>query len=521
MVPNILNKKNSGGPAAVIEIGSSAVRMRVSQLRHGVVETLDALEYPVFLGHEVFNTGRISFESLRQLFSILAKFQAALSGYGCKNVRVVSSTVMREAENRSFVADQLKIHNGLHLEILEYSEEKSLICSEVVRILKQENKMDIDHAMIASIGTGSIGVALYDGTAISRSINLPIGSLKLHDNLRTVNRESDAFYPVVEEYLDILLGRIDLTDAGICSLILTGPDLALVASVCEADRSGGVCTITAKKLRAAYKELRAMSYPAAARRYNISEENAEILSTALSIYTGMLRLAGEPQKLICPDIDILDAITRHMLCDGAQKEYRAQTRENALASARCIAAKYNCSGKHARTVSAFACELFDKMKAVHGLPPEKKILLELASILHSCGQYVNVRVHNQCSFDLIKNLDIFGMTGEQILETAYISGYDGFSDSGALDSGFLSLPEEKRLEISKLVAIFRLANAMDKSKRQKLTIQKIKITNDKLEIKATMNGAALLEKWSFDESAAFFKEVFGLSPELQLRSNLL
>ena len=114
--------------------------MRVSQLKHGEIEMLDSLEYPVFFGHEVFTTGRISFESLRQLSSILTKFTTALDGYNCKNVRVVSSTVMREAENRSFVIDQLKIHNNLHLEILEYSEEKALICSEIIRLLKRRKQ---------------------------------------------------------------------------------------------------------------------------------------------------------------------------------------------------------------------------------------------------------------------------------------------------------------------------------------------------------------------------------------------
>lgn len=156
-----MNKKLPGGPAAVIEIGSSAVRMRVSQLKHGEIEMLDSLEYPVFFGHEVFTTGRISFESLRQLSSILTKFTTALEGYNCKNVRVVSSTVMREAENRSFVIDQLKIHNNLHLEILEYSEEKALICSEIIRLLKEESKIEMKDALIAYVGTGSIGVALY------------------------------------------------------------------------------------------------------------------------------------------------------------------------------------------------------------------------------------------------------------------------------------------------------------------------------------------------------------------------
>ena len=53
----------------------------------------------------------------------------------------------------------------------------------------------------------------------------------------------------------------------------------------------------------------------------------------------MLRLSDGVQKVICPDIDICDAITRHMLVPGAQKEYIAQTNESAIVSAKRIAAK--------------------------------------------------------------------------------------------------------------------------------------------------------------------------------------
>lgn len=471
-----MNKKLSGGPAAVIEIGSSAVRMRVSQLKHGEIEMLDSLEYPVFFGHEVFTTGRISFESLRQLSSILTKFTTALEGYNCKNVRVVSSTVMREAENRSFVIDQLKIHNNLHLEILEYSEEKALICSEIIRLLKEESKIEMKDALIAYVGTGSIGVALYDGKAICTSQNIPIGSLKLHDALGALSRECDDFYPAVEEYLDIILNRVDIPKKDIRSIILTGSDLELVASVCGAEKSGDLYTISAKKMHAAYKEIRMMSH---------------------------------------------SAIARHMLVPGAQKEYIAQTNESAIVSAKRIAAKYNCHGAHSDAISEFACTLFDKFKSLHGLSSDKKIILQLASILHSCGQYINVRMPNQCSFDLIKDLDIFGLTHEQILLTAFVAGSDEFTMPNVADAGAIPMTEERRLEILKLVAIFRLANALDKSKRRKLRISKIRITNEKLEIKAVASGSALLEKWAFEECAGLFKEVFGLSPELQIKSELL
>ena len=190
-------------------------------------------------------------------------------------------------------------------------------------------------------------------------------------------------------------------------------------------------------------------------------------------------------------------------------------------TAKRIAAKYNCHGAHSDAISEFACTLFDKFKNLHGLSSDKKIILQLASILHSCGQYINVRMPNQCSFDLIKDLDIFGLTHEQILLTAFVAGSDEFTMPNVADAGAIPMTEERRLEILKLVAIFRLANALDKSKRRKLRISKIRITNEKLEIKVVASGSALLEKWAFEECAGLFKEVFGLSPELQIKSELL
>ena len=65
-----MNKKSAARTAAVIEIGSNNVRMRVSQWTKGNVVTLDRLEYPVGLGHDVFSSGDISFDSLRELSSV-------------------------------------------------------------------------------------------------------------------------------------------------------------------------------------------------------------------------------------------------------------------------------------------------------------------------------------------------------------------------------------------------------------------------------------------------------------------
>ena len=130
-----MNKKSAPRAAAVIEIGSNNVRMRVSQWAKGTVATLDRLEYPVSLGHDVFSSGDISFDSLRELSSVLSKFTAALRSYNIEKPKVISCTALREAKNRALVVDQLKVRNGLEVTVLEDSQEKAYIYKEVMERL--------------------------------------------------------------------------------------------------------------------------------------------------------------------------------------------------------------------------------------------------------------------------------------------------------------------------------------------------------------------------------------------------
>ena len=127
-----MNKKKGGKTAAVIDIGSNILRMQISQLRKGEVFPVDRLEYPVTLGHEVFTSGKISFESLRELSSILRGFSNVMNEYGVDDYRIVATTTaLREALNKTFITDQLKIQNNMSVSILEDNQEKSLIFSSI------------------------------------------------------------------------------------------------------------------------------------------------------------------------------------------------------------------------------------------------------------------------------------------------------------------------------------------------------------------------------------------------------
>jgi len=516
-----LNKKSGANTAAVIEIGSNTVRMRVSQLTKGELSTLDSLEYPVRLGYDVFETGNISFESLRELSAILGKYTSALLSYHIQKPRVISCTALRDAQNRSLAVDQLRVRNALTVTVLEDSQEKAYLYSEIATKLKEAEFLRPGNSVIAYVGSGSIGIAVYDGSKISYFQNISIGALKLHEILHKMRNSSQDFHTVVEEYLNTILNRIAVSEFSIRNLILTGSQIDLVAKLCGAKYAKNVLQFGTKRLSELYDTLKTLTPEGIALRYGMKESDAAILYTALSIYQAMLRFCPDAETICAPTADISEAVIRCMLSPKADGERTVYFRKSAVACAKTIARQFGCDLSHSQYIRDCSCLIFDKLKHIHGLDSSKRLILELASILHSCGSFVSVRQHNRCTFDLIRGMDLFGLSRAEVLEVAFISGSISTNLATESNPDFSRLSNEEKLIISKLAAMFRMANALDKSHRGKLRGLKISMEEDRVLFKAAVSSDIMLEQWAFSESAQFFKDVFGISPELSVKFELL
>lgn len=518
-----MNRKKNLRLAAVIDIDSNALKMRVSQLKKGKIENIDLLEYPLRLGHEVFTDGKISFESLRELSSLLHGYEDVLTGYGVTDCKTVATTALREAENRSFIIDQLKIQNGIQVEVLEDDQEKTLIYWEILNYLNNRmTKKKGESALICYIGAGTIGFSVYDGKHMIFSQNIPMGSLKLHDMLGNIQNTTDDFSTVVEEYLDSILLHIHVPLEGgkANNLILTGSGVRLIAKICGIELKEGRYELDSFRIKDLFEQIRKMSQDRIGHKYNLSEETAELLYSSLAISIRLLRFTTST-AILSPEVELWDALIRQMLIPKSSDQYLDHVRVSAISCAGKIADSYHCSRAHTECVREFSCKIFDKMKGAHGLGRRERLLLELAAILHDCGHYVTAKQHLQSSYDLIKDTDIYGLTDEEMLLTAFVARYNEYDIPNHSNAAFASLNEKNRLIVSKLVAIFRLANALDKSQKQKLTDFKVRVEKDLLTIYCQCGANLYLEQWAFDQCAPYFKEVFGYNPKLTIKSNLL
>lgn len=515
-----MNRKRNEKVAAIIDIGSNMIKMRIAQLKKGEVITIDTLEYPLNLGHEVFTFGKISFESLRELSKVLHGYSNIMKEYGTTQYKVVATTALRDAQNRSYVIDQLKIQNDISVQVMEDDQEKTLIYSEILKCVNNIHHKN-ENTLISYIGAGTIGFAVYNGKHMIFSQNIPMGALKLHDILGNIQKITDDFYTVVEEYLYSIISHIRIPfTKEISNLILTGNEIQLIARICDINLTNGLYVIPLNTLNRLYVKLRSMSNEKISLQYGITEDSAELLYSALAIYISLIKITS-CNIITAPRIELWDALTRQMLIPKSGETYFKHVRENAISCANQIAKTYNCNQKHSDNIKKFACKIFDKMKGTHGLDQRKRLLLELAAVLHDSGHYVTAKHHLLSAFDLIKNIDIYGMTENEMLITAYIARYNEFDIPNYEDIEFIKLSDKNKLIISKLVAIFRIANALDKSQKQKLKDIKVKLENDKLEIIAESSENTYLEKWAFEQCSPFFKEIFGFNPVLTVKSTLI
>ena len=513
-----MNKKKTSKSGAVIDIGSHMLKMRIAQVRKGEIVDVDHLECPLHLGHEVFHEGKISFESLRELSGILRGYSEVIQGYGVDQVKVVATTALREAKNRTYVTDQLKIQNDMTVQVLEDDQEKTLIYSEMLRALNEMENVEKKDTLLTYIGTGSIGIALYDGKNVIYSQSIPIGSLKLRDVLYTGGDEPENYHIVMEEYLDAIMERIanSLHNVQVSNLVFTGSDVKLIARVFELQAEQNRYILHTEKITAMHRQISPLSSEKIGFRFGITEEEADILYSAVSVFTRLLRFSSA-EYIILPVVDLWDGVMRHMLLPKTVEAYRQHISSGAIASAQSIADKYGCPRNHAELIRKFAVKIFDKTKAIHGLPVNYRLALELAAILHDCGHYVNTKLHTRSSFDLVKNFDLYGLTASQMRLIAYVASYNEFNVPNMEEWALSQLDEQQKLVVSKLVAIFRLANSLDKSQRQKLSDIKVRMEHNRLLVTGETNEDMHLEQWAFSQCCPFFKEVFGIDPELTIR----
>jgi exopolyphosphatase/guanosine-5'-triphosphate,3'-diphosphate pyrophosphatase len=200
---------------------------------------------------------------------------------------------------------------------------------------------------------------------------------------------------------------------------------------------------------------------------------------------------------------ILDAIGHH---DPA--EWMADPRALRRASVLNLARRCGWGEAHARQVAFLAGDLFDHTLRVHKLSGEDRELLEYAALLHDIGEHVSTEGHHRHTAYLIQHGRLRGFDPEEVLALASVARYHRSGEPKTSHEPFGSLSIERQDRVTKLAAILRLADGLDRGHSSAVEGIDVQIDDGRVEIQVRSGGEVELELWGARRKRALFERLF-------------
>ena len=174
-----------------------------------------------------------------------------------------------------------------------------------------------------------------------------------------------------------------------------------------------------------------------------------------------------------------------------------------------MAARYHTDRIHDAEVEKFSALFCDALRH-KGLPERWGYLCSIAAILCSVGKFVNLRNHGEHAYHIVMGTDIFGLSEEEKQVVANVVYYHYKGTPNDDDAYFNALTELQKIQVTKLVAIIRVACALDAGSNQKISDVTLEERDNVLYVFCRTNEDISLEWWTFNRDSEYFTEVFGM-----------
>lgn len=516
---------------AAIDIGSNAIRQRIVD----VDPPASGPDGPVFaafrdvladrasvrLGHDVFTTGRIQAAVMSAACAALRRFRAALDGTKVDRFRAVATSAAREAENGDVFAERAEREAGIHLDIIEGVEEARLVHLAVGERVDLRGRA----AVLIDLGGGSTEVTLLRASAGRRcaaafSRSLPLGAVRLASTfLDGAGPIDQAHRSLLDEYVDRVFaeaipevlemcgGRVDL-------VIATGGNVETLADLCPVPGAFSEGrAIEVARLGKLLDDLSARSADERAARYALRPDRADTIVPATTIIARLARALGS-NTVSAPGVGLregvlVDLARAHFLPEGTPAE--AAALNDACVR---LGRRFHFDEAHATLVARLALRIFDDLGTLHHLRPRDRDLLHAAAMLHDIGDFVRYEGHHKHSYYLIANSDIMGITPAERAVVANVARYHRKSLPQLDHENFRQLTREDRSKVKALAAILRVADALDREHRGKVSDVAGRLEGETLVLSVTGAPGRELEEWSVRDKAGLLKEAMGLDLKL-------
>jgi exopolyphosphatase/guanosine-5'-triphosphate,3'-diphosphate pyrophosphatase len=279
---------------AAIDIGSNAIRLLIEEVHMDGkayhIEKVSLTRVPVRLGEDVFKTGKISEEKIRQLSKTMRAFWYLMDVHQIEMFRACATSAMREASNRKEVIERIAAESNIRIELLSGDAEAELIFSNY---FAQNLNHDANYLYI-DVGGGSTELTLIKKGKRIKGESFDLGTVRMLSGAVKKSTWDKAKKWIESEKIR----------NGNLIAIGTGGNINTVFKI-QGKKPNE--TISKNEISEQYKMLSALSFDQRIVKLRLRPDRADVIIPACEIYLRLMDYAGISSMLV-PKIGLADGI---------------------------------------------------------------------------------------------------------------------------------------------------------------------------------------------------------------------
>ncbi|MEM8904976.1 MAG: Ppx/GppA phosphatase family protein [Actinomycetota bacterium] len=497
---------------AAVDVGTNSVHVVVARV-HGEgaaahFEVLTRQKDMVRLGSGAGDMKQLHPDAIDRAVAALRRCRSLADGADA-SMRVVATSAVREAENRDELIDRARDEAGVRIEVISGSEEARLIHLGVLQSVPAAD----DRMVVVDIGGGSTELVLADGAHLRVGRSLKLGSIRMTSRFFGGRRLHPGAVDACRRHVRATLIPFQRAagDIGDAMVIGSSGTVEALAAVELARTQGTVPRTLANEqlTRDGLGETIRLLVAAAMRGERptldgLEAKRADIALGGALVLEGVLDALGA-DRLVVSEAALREGVLLDTLLrtDGGTLDQLADLRSGSVEH---LMRSCDDDPEHAHHVALLATRLFDETTRAHGLGGAHRELLQAGALLANAGLVVSHDRHHHHSYYVIRNSDrLAGFTDAEIEIIALVARYHRKSAPKRHHPPFAELERADRRVVRCLAGILRVAVALDRSRRRRVTDVRVDVSARRLEITCVVDGAPddiALELYTADQRSA-------------------
>lgn len=509
--------------AAVIDIGSNAIRLIIGERRGHSLRVLESVRTPLALGREAFRTSMVSSDAASSVLATIRRYNRILAEYDVADLQAVATTAVREARNRDVILDSIRRQSGLEVALLTAGD--VVYYYDAYLFFRMSHILPVRQQTIltAELGAGTSDFSVVRRGAVLATAGLPPGMLRLSQMLAQAGGEPQASATALHDYIVTELTglRRQLPRVRIESIVLFSEGYlpALRAVMQNSTAARGPFRLKRRLADEAWSHCRGRGPAELAAEYKLAPDVAETIGALSATVSALLRVFVH-EELVVVQASLGEALLTYRLFDlGGTERYNKLRQQLSVARSLCL--RYCSDLDHGRRVAALCRRLFAGLADRLGFVPGDLNYLLIAAYLHDIGKFVAASAHHKHSEYLICGHNLFRLSDEEVRLIACTARYHRRSTPRDSHPAYMSLSSPNRVKVQKLAALLRVADALDRSHTGKIDSVTVAAGDGSgIEIRAKSAVDPVLERIAFSQKKDLLSEITGCDVRLVVEHGL-